>query len=86
MGAPGLESNLLVVLLVLGALGGLAWILRPQLKRAFRYFQAWAERDAREEQEQKAQEALRQKAEAEVREYFHQDETETDQQVQKNTQ
>ena len=79
---PGFESNILVVLIALGFLGALAWIFRPQLKRAYRYFVAWSERDKREEQEKLKEVTLRQKAEEEVKTYFHED-TEEDQQVQK---
>ena len=80
---PGFETNLLVVLLVLGILAGFAWVLRAPLRRAYRYLIAWAEKDRREEEEQRKDTVLRQKAEEEVKQYFHQDETPEDQQVQK---
>lgn len=80
---PGFETNLLVALFVFAILAGLGWILRPQLKRTYRYFVAWAEKDRREEEEKRKEAALRTKAEEEVKEYFHPNETEEDQQVQK---
>jgi hypothetical protein len=73
----------LVVLIVLGALGALAWILRPQLRRASRYIVAWIERDRRAEQEAFAQKHQRQEAEKEVQHFLHEEEPQEQQPLQR---
>ncbi len=75
------ETYLLALLVVLGALGALAWALRAQLKRAGRYFLAWIDRDRRAEEEARQEAALRQEAEREVKTYLHEDEQPEKQQV-----
>ena len=72
MGPVG-GTYLLVFLLALSALAALAWLLRPQLTRAGRYFINWIERDRRAEEEARQQAKQRQQAEKEVQQYLHED-------------
>ena len=81
MGPVG-GTYLMVLLIVLGILGALAWALRPQLRRAGRYVIAWIERDKRAEQEARTQQTQRQEAEQEVKQYLREDENETQEQQQ----
>jgi predicted PurR-regulated permease PerM len=73
MGPVG-GTYLLVLLLVLGGLASLTWLLRPQLKRAGRYFINWMERDRRAEEEARQLQIQRQQAEKEVQHYLHEEE------------
>lgn len=75
------ETYLLALLVLLGVLGTLAWALRDQLKRAWRYCLAWIERDRRAEEEARQQATVRQQAEQEVRHYLHEEEDEPQEQT-----
>jgi hypothetical protein len=80
---PGIESNILLIVIALGALAGTIYLFRDPLKRAMRYFRDWAERDKREEARALAEKVQREQAEAELREKLVEDEPDT--QIQKVT-
>jgi hypothetical protein len=75
------ETYLLALLMLLGVLGAVVWVLRDQLKRAWRYCLAWIERDRRAEEEARQQATVRQQAEQEVRHYLHEEEAAQEQVV-----
>jgi hypothetical protein len=83
---PGFETNLLIVLAILGVFGALLWALRKELRRLVRYFKVWSERDQREEELAKQEREQRVQAEAEVREYFNEQVSETEVQVNRQKQ
>ena len=61
---PGFETNFLVFLIALGILAGVTWLFRAPLKRLYRYLVLWAEKDRRDELEQRTEMVLRKKAES----------------------
>lgn len=69
---PALESSLTVLLLVLAAVAVFAGLGatagRPMLRRAWRYFVTWWERDKIAEREARRLAECRKQAEAEIRE------------------
>ena len=80
---PGGESNLLVLLIIVGLIAGALWVFRAQVRRALRYFKDWAARDQREEERARAEKTQRESAEAELREKLVEDEGEDEPQIQK---
>ena len=80
---PGAESNILVILIVLGLIAGTLYLFRAQARRALRYFQDWAAQDRRAEERARAEKVQREQAEAELREKLVEDEPDAESEVQK---
>lgn len=71
---PALETFLQMLVILVIALGAVAFFTRPLWARMVRYLKAWYERDQRAEAEQKWEIECRKKAEQELRQFCHEDE------------
>ena len=78
---PALETFIQALLIVLAVVAALGFVTRPLWRRLYRYLKAWHLHDLEREEEQKRETANRRKAEAELREFCHEDEVLPRQQV-----
>lgn len=71
---PALETFIQALLIALVAVVALGFVTRPLWRRLYRTLKAWNLRDLEREAEQRRESANRRKAEAELREFCHEDE------------